>query len=56
MSEDQRKGMTEDEQDEVEAHRNKIAAADEAGDEARKGEADDEVEAHKFTKGAPKKA
>jgi hypothetical protein len=42
-----RKGMTEDQQDEVEGHRQVKSAADEAGDQA---EGDDEVEAHRSAK------
>jgi hypothetical protein len=56
MSEDEaRKSMNED--DEVEAHRHKVAAADEAADEARKGARgeEDEVEAHAFKKNRPAK-
>jgi hypothetical protein len=55
MSDEARKGMTEDEKDEVEAHRSKIAATDEPGDEMRKGETDDEVEAHRFKTNRPAK-
>ena len=49
MSEDEgRAGVSEDEQDEVEAHKRHIAAADEPGDEARKADDDDnDVEAHR---------
>jgi hypothetical protein len=61
MSEDQRQGMTEDGQDEVEGHRHsKLQAHDEPADEvvkgARKETDEDEVEAHRHSKlNAPKK-
>jgi len=60
MSEDEatRMGMNEDEQDDVEGHRKHVTANEEPEDEAMRGvrkEGDDEVEAHKFTKGHPKR-
>jgi hypothetical protein len=48
MSEDEARRDSEESQDEVEAHkRSKVAANEEAGDEAA---ADDEVEAHRYGK------